>query len=91
MTFNALLATQTSDRIATDVVQLEEGQLMAGDVTVAVAVEYSTVNEKDALAVTGRGPIIRQFPLIPGIDFSGVVVASSHPRFHIRTVVDVNA
>ncbi|MCC5089702.1 alcohol dehydrogenase catalytic domain-containing protein [Xanthomonas campestris] len=89
MTFNALLATQTSDRIATDVVQLEEGQLMAGNVTVAV--EYSTVNEKDALAVTGRGPIIRQFPLIPGIDFSGVVVASSHPRFHIRTVVDVNA
>ncbi|MCW1977626.1 alcohol dehydrogenase catalytic domain-containing protein [Xanthomonas campestris] len=89
MTFNALLATQTSDRIATDVVQLEEGQLMAGNVTVAV--EYSTVNYKDALAVTGRGPIIRQFPLIPGIDFSGVVVASSHPRFHIRTVVDVNA
>ncbi|WP_425520314.1 alcohol dehydrogenase catalytic domain-containing protein [Xanthomonas campestris] len=89
MTFNALLATQTSDRIATDVVQLEEGQLMAGDVTVAI--EYSTVNYKDALAVTGRGPIIRQFPLIPGIDFSGVVVASSHPRFHIRTVVDVNA
>ncbi|WP_425529826.1 alcohol dehydrogenase catalytic domain-containing protein [Xanthomonas campestris] len=88
MTFNALLATQTSDRIATDVVQLEEGQLMAGNVTVAV--EYSTVNYKDALAVTGRGPIIRQFPLIPGIDFSGVV-ASSHPRFHIRTVVDVNA
>ncbi|WDJ95814.1 acrylyl-CoA reductase (NADPH) [Xanthomonas campestris] len=78
MTFNALLATQTSDRIATDVVQLEEGQLMAGNVTVAV--EYSTVNDKDALAVTGRGPIIRQFPLIPGIDFSGVVVASSHPR-----------
>ncbi|WP_425520174.1 alcohol dehydrogenase catalytic domain-containing protein [Xanthomonas campestris] len=89
MTFNALLTTQTSDRIAADVVQLEEGQLMAGNVTVAV--EYSTVNYKDALAVTGRGPIIRQFPLIPGIDFSGVVVASSHPRFHIRTVVDVNA
>lgn len=84
MTFNALLATQTSDRIATDVVQLEEGQLMAGNVTVAV--EYSTVNDKDALAATGRGPIIRQFPLIPGIDFrrGGGVVASTFSYPHRR-------
>lgn len=77
MTFNALLANQTSEMIATTVVQFNEDDLMPGDVTVAV--DYSTVNYKDAIAITGRGPIIRQFPLIPGIDFAGVVEASTYP------------
>jgi acrylyl-CoA reductase (NADPH) len=58
-------------------VDLTEADLMDGDVTVAV--EHSTVNYKDGLAITGKGPIIRKFPLIPGIDFAGKVVASGTP------------
>ena len=50
---------------------------MPGDVTVAV--DYSTVNYKDALAISGRAEIIRQFPLVPGIDLAGTVEASSYP------------
>lgn len=77
MTFNALLARKTGDTIATDIVALEEHDLMPGDVTVAVA--YSTVNYKDALALSGRSPVIRSFPLIPGIDLAGVVETSNYP------------
>lgn len=58
---------------------LTEAELMPGDVTVAV--EWSTVNYKDGLALTGKGPVVRRFPMIPGIDFAGRVVASSHPGF----------
>lgn len=79
MSFNALLATKTGDTIAAGVVPLTEQDLMPGDVTVAV--EYSTVNYKDALALSGRSPVIRTFPLIPGIDLAGVVEASTHPGF----------
>jgi acrylyl-CoA reductase (NADPH) len=50
---------------------------MDGDVTVAV--EWSTVNYKDGLAVTGKAPVVRRFPMIAGIDFAGTVIASSHP------------
>lgn len=79
MSFNALLATKTGDTIAAGVVPLTEQDLMPGDVTVAV--EYSTVNYKDALALSGRSPVIRTFPLIPGIDLAGVVETSTHPGF----------
>ena len=77
MTFKALLATKTGERTSTDVVDFDERGLMPGNVTVAI--EYSTVNYKDAMAVTGRAPIIRRFPLIPGIDFAGIVEASTYP------------
>ncbi|MCW6026967.1 oxidoreductase [Stenotrophomonas sp. SRS1] len=79
MTFNALLATKSGDAISAGVVDLTEQDLMPGDVTVAV--EYSTVNYKDALALSGRSPVIRTFPLIPGIDLAGVVETSTHPGF----------
>jgi acrylyl-CoA reductase (NADPH) len=79
MTFNALLATKNGDAISVGVVELTEQDLMPGDVTVAV--EYSTVNYKDALALSGRSPVIRTFPLIPGIDLAGVVETSAHPGF----------
>jgi acrylyl-CoA reductase (NADPH) len=79
MSFNALLATKTGDAITAGVVPLTEQDLMPGDVTVAV--EYSTVNYKDALALSGRSPVIRTFPLIPGIDLAGVVETSSHPGY----------
>jgi acrylyl-CoA reductase (NADPH) len=59
--------------------QFDEAALMDGDVTVAV--EYSTVNYKDGLAITGKAPVVRRFPMIPGIDFAGKVEHSSHPGF----------
>ncbi|MDN8617436.1 acrylyl-CoA reductase (NADPH) [Variovorax ginsengisoli] len=77
MTFKALLANKTGDTISTNLVDFKDEDLMPGDVTVAV--EYSTVNYKDAMAVSGRSPVIRQFPLVPGIDFAGVVEASTYP------------
>ncbi len=59
--------------------EFDEAALMDGDVTVAV--EYSTVNYKDGLAITGKAPVVRRFPMIPGIDFAGKVESSSHPGF----------
>jgi len=88
MTFQALLATKTGEKISTSVVTLNEQELMPGDVLVAV--DYSTLNYKDALAVTGRGPVIRQFPLIPGIDFAGTVQASSYPGIAVGDRVVAN-
>src|SRR5207237_9140857 len=77
MAINALLAAKTEGNISTSVVEMNEQDLMPGDVTIAV--DYSTVNYKDALAVSGRTEVIRQFPLIPGIDLAGTVEASSYP------------
>lgn len=74
--FRAILISKTDKGQALDFVTLSEDDLMPGDVTVAI--EHSTVNYKDGLAVTGRAPIIRQFPLIPGVDFAGTVVSSGH-------------
>ena len=88
MTFKALLASKTADAISAHVVDLTEQNLMPGDVTIAV--EYSTVNFKDALALTGRVEIIRSFPLIAGIDLAGTVEASSHPGFAVGDRVVVN-
>ncbi|MGF6933552.1 acrylyl-CoA reductase (NADPH) [Paraburkholderia sp. UCT70] len=88
MTFKALLATRTGDAIATALVDFDEADLMPGDVTVAI--DYSTVNYKDAMAVSGLAPVIRQFPLIPGIDFSGVVEATSHAGFAVGDRVVAN-
>jgi len=88
MTFQALLATKTGDKISTSVVQLSEQDLMPGDVLVAV--DYSTVNYKDAIAITGRAPVIQQFPLIPGIDFAGTVEASSFPGISVGDRVVLN-
>lgn len=79
MTFKALLSTKSGEAISTALVEFSEADLMPGDVTVAI--DYSTVNYKDAAAISGRAPVIRQFPLIPGIDFAGVVETSSHPAF----------
>ena len=74
--FRAILISKTDKGQSLDFVTLSEDDLMPGDVTVAV--EHSTVNYKDGLAVTGRAPIIRHFPLIPGVDFAGTVVTSGH-------------
>lgn len=89
MAFRALLTSKSDDgATSTELVELAEQSLMPGDVTVDV--EYSSLNYKDALAVTGAGPIMRQFPLIPGIDFAGVVAESSDPRFAVGAPVVAN-
>lgn len=89
MTFKALLATQTDGNISTNVVDMHEQDLMPGDVTVKV--DYSTVNYKDALALSGYADVIKQFPLIPGIDFAGTVEASSYPGIEVGDRVVANS
>ena len=64
------------------ITELSEADLMEGDVTVSV--EYTTVNYKDGLAITGKAPVVRRFPLVPGIDFAGTVIASVASRFRDR-------
>ncbi|EDB5209089.1 alcohol dehydrogenase catalytic domain-containing protein, partial [Salmonella enterica subsp. enterica serovar Enteritidis] len=76
----ALILEQQDGKTLASVQHLEESQLPAGDVTVDV--HWSSLNYKDALAITGKGKIIRHFPMIPGIDFAGTVHASEDPRFH---------
>ncbi|MDD4912630.1 MAG: oxidoreductase [Sideroxydans sp.] len=88
MTFKALLVTRTGETNSTDLVEMHEQDLMPGNVLVKV--DYSTVNYKDAAAVTGRAPVIRQFPLIPGIDFAGTVEASSYPGIAVGDRVVAN-
>ena len=74
--FNAIVITKAELGATAQIQQTGIDALSPGDVTVAV--EYSTLNYKDALAITGKSPIIRQFPMIPGIDFAGTVVSSAH-------------
>ena len=61
---------------------------MEGDVTVAV--EWTTVNYKDGLAITGKAPVVRRFPLVPGIDFAGTVISSEHPSWRKGDKVILN-
>lgn len=73
--FKAILLSQTEDKkTRAELVDLDESRLPERDVTVAV--EYSTMNYKDALAITGRGAVVRSWPLVPGIDLAGTVTAS---------------
>ncbi|NWA28603.1 oxidoreductase [Pseudomonas gingeri] len=88
MTFKALLATKTDNRISVSVVDLHEQDLMPGDVTVKI--DYSTVNYKDALALSGYADVIKQFPLIAGIDFAGTVEASAYPGIAVGDRVVAN-
>ncbi|MCO5059022.1 MAG: oxidoreductase [Rhizobiaceae bacterium] len=77
-TFKALLISRDEDKKQSiDWAEMTDDQLMAGDVTVAV--EATTVNYKDGLAITGAAPVVRKFPLIPGIDFAGTVISSENP------------
>ncbi|WP_127599847.1 MDR family oxidoreductase [Nitratireductor alexandrii] len=79
-TFRAILVSRNDDKTQTvRVEEMSEADLMEGDVTVAV--EATTVNYKDGLAITGKAPVIRRFPLIPGIDFAGTVLSSGHARW----------
>jgi acrylyl-CoA reductase (NADPH) len=78
-TFQAIVIDKAAEGQKVEFRQLTDADLMDGDVTVAV--EHSTVNYKDGLAITGKAPIIRRYPLVPGVDFSGTVVTSAHKDF----------
>src|SRR5262249_53595758 len=77
--FKAILLKKDGDKQTAEDVELSTDDLMPGDVTVAVS--HSTVNYKDGLALTGRSPVVRKFPMIPGIDLAGTVEASDSPNF----------
>ncbi len=77
--FRAVLITKDGTTQSAKEVELGRAELMDGDVTVAVS--HSTVNYKDGLAISGRSPVVRKFPMIPGIDLAGVVETSEHARF----------
>lgn len=77
--FSAVLIEKGDAGQTVGVTELDEAQLPEGDVSVEV--EYSTLNYKDGLAITGRSPVVRQFPMIPGIDLAGVVTESGHSEW----------
>jgi acrylyl-CoA reductase (NADPH) len=79
--FTALLARQDGDQITAAIETLDAADLPPGDVTIRVA--YSSVNYKDALALTPRGGVVRQYPIVPGIDVTGEVVESESPEFAV--------
>lgn len=78
-TFKALRIEKAEKGTTAQIAQFDEAELMDGDVTVRV--EWSTLNYKDGLALTGKAPVVRRFPMIAGIDFAGTVEQSSHPAW----------
>src|SRR6516165_1312394 len=77
--FRAIRIDKADKGTTATLTQFDEADLMEGDVMVRV--EWSTLNYKDGLALTGRAPVVRRFPMIPGIDFAGTVEQSSHPQW----------
>ena len=80
-TFRALVARQDGDRITASVETLSPSDLPPGEVTIRV--QYSSVNFKDALALTPNGGVVRNYPIVPGIDLTGEVVESQSPDFSV--------
>ncbi|WP_375310507.1 MDR family oxidoreductase [Bradyrhizobium sp. A5] len=78
-TFKAIRIDKADKGTTAQLAQFDEAELMDGDVTVRV--EWSTLNYKDGLALTGKAPVVRRFPMIAGIDFAGTVETSSHPQW----------
>jgi acrylyl-CoA reductase (NADPH) len=87
-TFKAIVIDKTEGGQSVKLTDFDEKDLMDGDVTVAVA--YSTVNYKDGLAVTGKAPVVRRFPMIAGVDFAGTVESSSHAAWKAGDKVILN-
>ena len=87
-TFRAIQINKTDDKQTAALVELSDADLMDGDVTVDIS--HSTLNYKDGLALTAKAPIIRKFPLTPGIDFAGTVSASDNPDYKPGDAVILN-
>ncbi|MEL0629701.1 MDR family oxidoreductase [Psychromonas aquatilis] len=86
--FNGILIEKDEQGYRSTIQQIDEALLPEGDVTIKV--EYSTLNYKDALAITGKGPVVRHFPMIPGIDLVGTVIDSNAKKFQSGDQVLLN-
>jgi acrylyl-CoA reductase (NADPH) len=86
--FSAIVIDKTDDKQTVSLTQVDEANLPEGDVTIDV--EYSTLNYKDGLAITGKSPIARKFPMIPGIDLVGTVRESGHADWKAGDKVVLN-
>jgi len=86
--FKALVISKSDDAQQCAVRDADTTELPEGDVTLKV--DYSTVNYKDGLAITGKAPVVRKFPMVPGIDGAGTVTASSHAQFKTGDQVILN-
>ncbi len=87
-TFKAIVIDKADTGQTVRLTDFDEKNLMDGDVTVRV--EWSTVNYKDGLAITGKAPVVRRFPMIAGVDFSGTVESSTHPNWKAGDQVILN-
>ena len=86
--FKAILVNKDDQGYRAELTQVDEASLPEGEVKVKVL--YSTLNYKDGLAITGKGPVVRSFPMVPGIDFAGEVLESSSPDFQVGDMVLLN-
>lgn len=86
--FKGILVTKAEGNYGAAVQSIDDSVLGEGDVTVGV--EWSTLNYKDGLAITGKSPVVRKFPLVPGIDFAGTVYSSQNPRWKVGDKVVLN-
>ena len=86
--FKAIVIAKAEAGQKVGLTDFDEANLMGGDVTVRV--EWSTLNYKDGLAITGKAPVVRRFPMIPGIDFAGTVESSTHPDWRAGDKVILN-
>ena len=84
----AILIDKTDDDYSATLTEVDEDRLPEGDVTVRV--DYSTLNYKDSLAITGASPVVRSFPMVPGIDLAGTVEESTHSDFSAGDSVVLN-
>jgi acrylyl-CoA reductase (NADPH) len=87
-TFKAIVIDKAEAGQTVRLTDFDDKDLMDSDVTVRV--EYSTVNYKDGLAITGKAPVVRRFPMIPGVDFAGTVETSAHPGWKAGDKVILN-
>lgn len=86
--FKGIVITKDESGYRASLRDIEDGELPAGEVTVAVG--YSTINYKDGLAITGKSPVVRSFPMVPGVDFAGTVLESSDARYSVGDKVILN-
>ena len=86
--FKGILIDKDDSGYRATLQEIQDAQLPEGDVTVRVA--YSTLNFKDGLAITGSSPVVRKFPMVPGIDLAGVVEVSGHPDYKVGDQVLLN-
>lgn len=86
--FNGILIDKDDSGYRVTLQEINDDQLPEGDVTVRVA--YSTLNFKDGLAITGSSPVVRKFPMVPGIDLAGTVEVSEHPDYKVGDQVVLN-